>query len=46
MNVQSYSIAGVGPGEVDLDVTVELIALEGGSQVDVQVVTGRRNFVW
>lgn len=44
MNVQCYSVAGIGPCEIDLDTTVKLIALDEG-YFDIQMVTGRRNFV-
>jgi len=45
MDVQCYSIAGVGPGEIDLDTTSKLVALDEG-YFDIHVVTGRRNFAW
>lgn len=44
MDIQCYPVAGVGPGKIDLDTTVKLIALNEG-YFDIHVITGRRNFV-
>lgn len=33
MDVQSYPVAGVGPGEVDLDAAVELVLVD---EFDIQ----------
>lgn len=44
MNIQYYPVADVVRGEIDLDTTVKLIALDEG-YFDIHVVTGRPNFI-
>lgn len=44
MDVQYYPVADVVRGEIDLNTTVKLIALDEG-YLDIQMVRGRPNFI-